>query len=236
MTSRDLRRIALVSALPLLGACFGYLTPSWTSPASEDPGLPLFVTRVPSATSDQVVLMVQADVRNTSDSMMNSEGPAAGYVYRVGETYLSPDHPLQAGDWRLAVGPSTLSADELPYRWGLGGPLAPGAARRIVGGLTLPATASEPHLTAALVRETERQNHIAWRWALMRAYGAQVAVVVDVADARSAPTPDASVVGSLRYRTQLQTLNATDGWLEVRLPSGLRGWLPSATVANLDGW
>lgn len=226
--------VAWVSAMPLLGACLGYLTASWAPPPSADPRIPLSVTRVPSASSAQLVLKVEADVRNTSDSVMLSQGPAAGYVYPIGDTYLSPELPYQAGTWRVAVGPSGLAPDDLPYRWGLGGALAPGEIRRIVGGIILPATAPEPHLTAALVRESARDNHLASRWALMRAYGAQVAIVVDVALVRSAPSPGATVVGRARYRTQLQTLDAVDGWLEVRLPSGIRGWLPSANVANLD--
>jgi Bacterial SH3 domain len=217
----------------LLAAAVGCSTPAPTTPAEVLPGSTAAspVELRPDPEPGRVTLAVT--VRNTSGQSLPTADPQPGYVYRAGQTYLSPDLAPRAGAWRVAVGPASLSADQLPYRWGLGGPLPPGASRLVTGSLILPAGAPPGRFVAVLLQDAPPVDHFGARWGLIddRATG-WVTVLVDEAEVRSAPSPSAAVVAQARYATRLAVVRRLDQWLQVRLPSGQEGWLPTACVAS----
>jgi len=78
-------------------------------------------------------LDVSITIRNTSDKPLQTMGPEPGFTYVQGQTYFTQQFASEAGKWRVALGTAGLDSTELPYRWGLGGDLAPGATTTVSG-------------------------------------------------------------------------------------------------------
>jgi hypothetical protein len=57
----------------------------------------------------------------------------AGFTYVQGQTYFTQQFASDPGKWRVAMGTAGLDATDLPYPWGLGGDLAPGASTTVTG-------------------------------------------------------------------------------------------------------
>jgi hypothetical protein len=110
-------------------------------------------------------------VKNTSDKALRTAGPAPGFTYEQNLSYLATTYqsattvcarcdiggPSTLGAWRVAVG-STASdgIDLLPYRWGFGSELAPGATTTIRGEIRITRYFEPTHFWLALVQEPNR--------------------------------------------------------------------------------
>ena len=171
-------------------------------------------------------LELKVGVRNTSAAPLLTQGPQPGYVYQPDQTYLLPELAPTGDVWRVAVGPAGQRPDDLPYRWGLGGTLAPGATTTVTGRVRLPPGLASTPLVADLVHEPTRLAHFGVRWGLIAATAElQATVVVDTAEVRSLPSSQASVVAQVGYGSRLPVTSRTPDWLAVSLPDGRRGWV-----------
>jgi uncharacterized protein (DUF362 family) len=82
------------------------------------------------------VLTVQFTLRNDSPQTIVTQEPAPGFIYDEGTSFVA-NYPAIAGMYRVGVDFDGRSGMDHPYRWGLGGPLAPGETRIINGGIRL---------------------------------------------------------------------------------------------------
>ncbi len=78
-------------------------------------------------------LKVQITVRNNGNQIIKTLGPDSGFIYNEGETSDSRGYPDQYGKFRVGIDFNGRTGKDHPYRWGLGGDLAPGQSRTIVG-------------------------------------------------------------------------------------------------------
>ena len=99
---------------------------------------------------------VKITVRNTSDKPMQTMGPQPGFTYVQGQTYFTQQYASEPGKWRVAIGTAGLDATELPYRWGLGGDLAPGATTTVSGQIKVTQDFKTTNFWAALVEEPSK--------------------------------------------------------------------------------
>jgi hypothetical protein len=108
-----------------------------------------------SPTNNKVgdTLDIKITVRNTSAKPLQTMGPEPGFTYVQGQTYVSQQFASEPGRWRVAIGSAGLDATELPYRWGLGGDLAPGASTTVTGHLKITQDFKTTNFWAALVNE-----------------------------------------------------------------------------------
>jgi hypothetical protein len=171
-------------------------------------------------------LTVRMTVRNTSDRLLESQGPDPGYTYEQGQTYLSQGFPGEPDKWRVALGSAGLDPIELPYRWGLGDNLQPGATTTITGLVRLAVDFRAINFWAAVIREPGNVIQNGVGMTLISAFPPNVAVVnVDVANARSGPTVDSTIVSQIPRGTQLPVLSQNGDWLQVRLPDQRDAWV-----------
>jgi hypothetical protein len=75
---------------------------------------------------------VDVTVRSNGNDLLPTQGPPPQTVYRQDETYTSLGFPEQRGATRIGLEVEGGSSDH-PYRWGLGGGLAPGDTRTVSG-------------------------------------------------------------------------------------------------------
>jgi len=84
-------------------------------------------------------LTVEATVRNVGTVPLRTQGPDPGHSYSSFESFsgiAQQQYIDRRGVWRLGVdwaGSPTATGSKYPYRWGLGGELAPGEESTIVG-------------------------------------------------------------------------------------------------------
>ena len=93
----------------------------------------------PTTLTSGGTLRVDFTVRNHGDNTVSTQGPDPGYVYQEGQSSDTIGHPDIPGRWRVAVeyGDRPETIKDHPYRWGLGGDLAPGEIRTVSGYITL---------------------------------------------------------------------------------------------------
>lgn len=91
-------------------------------------------------------------VLNASDKPLQTMGPAPGFTYIQGQSF-ARQFGSQPGKWRVAVGSNGLDATELPYRWGLGADLAPGATATVTGHIEITSGFRPTAFRAVLVYE-----------------------------------------------------------------------------------
>jgi hypothetical protein len=178
-------------------------------------------------------LRVKVTVKNTSDKPLQTQGPAPGYAYVQGQTYYSQQFPSEAGKWRVAVGSAGLDATELPFRWGLGGDLAPGASTTVEGEIKVIYDFKPTNFWAAVVEEPAKivQNGVGMT--MVTALPENVAVVaVDVANIRSGPSIASSVIDQMKYGTQLEILGQNADWFKVQLPDKRQGWVAAGWIVS----
>jgi Bacterial SH3 domain len=176
-------------------------------------------------------LAVKITVKNTSDKPLQTMGPPPGFTYVQGQTYYTQQFASEPGKWRVAIGSAGLDSTELPYRWGLGADLAPGASTTITGQIKLTADFKATNFWAAVVEEPAKivQNGVGMT--LITAMPENVAVVaVDAANARSGPSVASSVIDQIPYGTELQIVGQSADWFKVKLPDQREAWMAAGWI------
>lgn len=178
-------------------------------------------------------LTIKITVKNTSDKPLQTMGPAPGFTYVQGQTYYTQQFASQPGKWRVAIGSAGLDATELPYRWGLGADLAPGASTTVSGQIKLTADFQATNFWAGVVNEPSKivQNGVGMT--LVTAMPENVAVVaVDAANARSGPSIASSVVDQVPYGTELEIVGQSADWFKVKLPDQRVAWMAAGWIVS----
>src|SRR5207302_6280118 len=96
---------------------------------------------------------IKITVKNTSDKPLQTQGPQPNFTYVQGQTYFTQQFASEPGKWRVAIGSAGLDATELPYRWGLGGDLAPGASTTVSGSIKVTQDFQPTNFWAAVIEE-----------------------------------------------------------------------------------
>ncbi|MBI5301167.1 MAG: DUF362 domain-containing protein [Chloroflexi bacterium] len=122
------------------------------------------VAFTPTALLVGELLNVSVTVKNTSNTMLPTQGPDPGFEYDEGDSFISRGFSDTPGNFRIGIDFENRAGIDHPYRWGLGAPLAPGETRTITGAIRLKQTQSQNYW-AGLVQE-----RVAW-WQAKR--GAQ---------------------------------------------------------------
>jgi Flp pilus assembly protein CpaB len=174
---------------------------------------------------------VKITVKNTSDKPLQTMGPAPGFTYVQGQTYYTQQFASQPGKWRVAIGSAGLDSTELPYRWGLGADLAPGASTTVTGQIKLTGDFKATNFWAAVVEEPAKivQNGVGMT--LITAAPENVAVVaVDAANARSGPSIASSVIDQIPYGTEIEIIGQSADWFKVKLPDQRVAWMAAGWI------
>jgi pilus assembly protein CpaB len=178
-------------------------------------------------------LTVKITVKNTSDKPLQTMGPAPGFTYVQGQTYYSQQFAAQPGKFRVAVGTAGLDMTELPYRWGLGGDLAPGATTTVTGQIKLTSDFKPTNFWAAIVEEPARVVQTGVGMTLVTSMPENVAVVaVDAANARSGPSIASSVIDQIAYGTELEIVGQNADWFKVKLPDQRLAWVAAGWIVT----
>lgn len=178
-------------------------------------------------------LTVKITVRNTSDKPLQTQGPQPGFTYVQGQTYFSQQFASEPGKWRVAVGSAGLDATELPYRWGMGGDLAPGASTTVTGQIKVTQDFKGTNFWVAIVEEPAKVVQTGVGMTLVTSAAENLAVVaVDSANVRSGPSIASSVVAQIPYGTQLQITGNSADWFRVRLPDNREGWVAAGWIVT----
>ncbi|MBV9326749.1 MAG: Flp pilus assembly protein CpaB [Chloroflexi bacterium] len=174
---------------------------------------------------------VSVTVKNTSDKPLQTMGPAPGFTYVQGQTYYTQQFEGQPGTWRVAVGTAGLDSTQLPYRWGLGGDLAPGATTTVTGQIKVTSDFKATNFWAAVVQEPANVVQDGAGMTLVTSLPENMAVIaVDAANVRSGPSIASSVVGQLPYGTQVQIVGQSADWLKIKMPDQTEAWVAAGWI------
>jgi hypothetical protein len=136
---------------------------------------------------------IKITVENTSDKLLPTMGPEPGFTYVQGQTYFTQQFGSDPGKWRVAIGTAGLDSTELPYRWGLGGDLAPGATTTVTGHIKVTLDFKATNFWAALVTEPSAVVQTGVGMTLVTSLPENLAIVaVDAANVRSRPSNNAT--------------------------------------------
>src|SRR6202022_4336218 len=123
------------------------------------------------------------------------------------------------------LGSAGLDATEMPYRWGLGGDLAPGATTTVTGHVKVTQDFKTTNFWAALVNEPSTIVQTGVGMTLITSLPENLAIVaVDAANVRSGPSIASSVIDQVKYGTELQIVGQSADWLKINLPAHGEGW------------
>ncbi|MHB1005831.1 MAG: Flp pilus assembly protein CpaB [Chloroflexota bacterium] len=203
------------------------------TPVQPDAAVIAAVNITPATMRAGDTLKVEVTVKNTSNAVIQSQGPNPEFVYVQGQTFYSQNFPSQDGRYRVAIGFDGSASAPLPYRWGLGADLPPGATTTVVGYIKMTHDVKASNFWAALVKEPSSvvQNNVGTT--LVSVAPTNVAVIaVDVANVRSGPTIDASVIGKANYGTELPILGQEKDWYKVKLPDGKEGYVAAGWIVG----
>ena len=176
---------------------------------------------------------VSITVKNTSDKPLQTMGPEPGYTYVQGQTYFTQQFASDPGKWRVALGTAGLDTTDLPYRWGLGGDLAPGATTTVTGHIKVTQDFKATNFWAALVNEPSTVVQSGVGMTLVTSLPQNLAVVaVDAANVRSSPSIAASVLDQVKYGTELQIIGQSADWFKVKLPDQREGWVAAGWIVT----
>lgn len=203
------------------------------NPVQADAALITAVNITPSTAKAGDTLKVEITVKNTSNAPLKSQGPGPEFVYVQGQTFYSQNFPSQDGTYRVAIGFDGTQSAPLPYRWGLGADLPAGASTTVVGFIKLTHDIKPTNFWAALVREPSAivQNNVGTT--LVSVAPTNVAVIsVDVANVRSGPNIDSSVIAQIKYGTELPILGSDNDWYKVKLPDGREGYVAAGWIVG----
>ncbi|MBV9544387.1 MAG: Flp pilus assembly protein CpaB, partial [Chloroflexi bacterium] len=187
----------------------------------------------PSNTKVGDTIDVKITVKNTSDKTLQSEGPEPGFTYVQGQTYFTQQFASDPGKWRVGIGTASLDSTELPYRWGLGGDLAPGATTTVTGHIKVTQDFKATNFWAALVNEPSTVVQTGVGMTLVTSMPDNLAVVaVDAANVRSSPSIAASVIDQVKYGTELQIIGQSADWFKIKLPDSREGWVAAGWIVT----
>jgi Flp pilus assembly protein CpaB len=178
-------------------------------------------------------LDVSITVKNTSDKPLQTMGPQPGFTYVQGQTYYTQQYASDPGKWRVALGSAGLDSTDLPYRWGLGGDLAPGATTTVTGHVTITQDFKATNFWAALVNEPSTVVQSGVGMTLVTSLPQNLAIVaVDAANVRSSPSIAASVLDQVKYGTELQIIGQSADWFKVKMPDQREGWVAAGWIVT----
>jgi Flp pilus assembly protein CpaB len=187
----------------------------------------------PTNTKVGDTLDVKITVRNTSDKPLQTMGPEPGFTYVQGQTYFTQQYASDPGKWRVALATAGLDSTELPYRWGLGGDLAPGATTTVSGHIKITQDFKTTNFWAALVNEPSTIVQTGVGMTLVTSLPQNLAIVaVDAANVRSSPSISASVLDQVKYGTELQITGQSADWFKVKLPDQREGWVAAGWIVT----
>src|SRR5579859_79853 len=187
----------------------------------------------PTNTKVGDTLDISITVKNTSDKPLQTMGPEPGFTYVQGQTYFTQQFASDPGKWRVALGSAGLDATEMPYRWGLGGDLAPGATTTVTGHVKITQDFKTTNFWAALVNEPSTIVQTGVGMTLVTSLPQNLAIVaVDAANVRSSPSIAASVLDQVKYGTELQIVGQSADWFKVKLPDQREGWVAAGWIVT----
>src|SRR5207248_10625851 len=96
---------------------------------------------------------IKITIKSTSDKPLQTQGPQPTFTYVQGQTYFTQQFASEPGKSRVGVGSAGLDATELPYRWGFGGDLAPGATTTVTGSVKVTQDFKPTNFCAAIIEE-----------------------------------------------------------------------------------
>jgi len=176
---------------------------------------------------------VKITIKNTSDKPLQTQGPQPSFTYVQGQTYYTQQFASEPSKWRVAIGSAGLDSTELPYRWGFGGDLAPGATTTVTGSIKVTQDFKATNFWAAVVEEPAKivENNVGIT--LVTSLPENMAVVaVDAANIRSSPSIASSVVDQVKYGTQLEIIGQNADWFKIRLPDQREGWVAAGWIVT----
>jgi|GEM_PF-2555667 len=115
------------------------------------------VTLTPTTLEAGQALNVSVTVHNGTNATLATQAPAPHFVYNEGETFLTRGYAEVHDAYRVGIDFEGRVGIDHPYRWGLGGALAPNETRVITGQIRLNTLAAKNYW-AGLVQEK-----IAWK-------------------------------------------------------------------------
>jgi hypothetical protein len=187
----------------------------------------------PTNTKVGDTLHIKVTVKNTSDKPLQTMGPQPGFAYVQGQTYFTQQFASQPGKWRVGIGSAGLDATELPYRWGLGGDLAPGASTTVTGEIKVTQDFKTTNFWAALIEEPSKVVQTGVGMTLITALPENLAIVaVDAANVRSGPSIASSVLDQVKYGTELRIIGQSADWFKVKLPDQREGWVAAGWIVT----
>jgi Flp pilus assembly protein CpaB len=187
----------------------------------------------PTNTKVGDTLDVKITVKNTSDKPLQTMGPEPGFTYVQGQTYFTQQFASDPGKWRVAIGTAGLDSTEMPYRWGLGGDLAPGASTTVTGHIKITQDFKTTNFWAALVNEPSTIAQTGVGMTLVTSLAQNLAIVaVDAANVRSSPSIAAAVIDQVKYGTELQIVGQSADWFKVKLPDQREGWVAAGWIVT----
>jgi Flp pilus assembly protein CpaB len=187
----------------------------------------------PTNTKVGDTLDVKITIKNTSDKPLQSMGPEPGYTYVQGQTYFTQQFASDPGKWRVALGSAGLDTTEMPYRWGLGGDLAPGASTTVTGHVKITQDFKTTNFWAALVNEPSTIIQTGVGMTLVTSLPENLAIVaVDAANVRSGPSIASSVIDQVKYGTELQIIGQSADWFKIKLPDQREGWVAAGWIVT----
>ena len=176
-------------------------------------------------------LTVTITVKNTSTEVIHTQGPDPKFTYVQGQTFFSQNFASQAGKLRVGVSFDGHPSIDFPYRWGLGGDLAPGASTTVVGYIKLTYDMKPTNFWAGLIEEPATILQDNEGTTLISVLPDNVAVVsVDAANVRSGPDLASSVIGQLGYGTEVPILGQEKDWFKVKMPDGRQGFVAAGWI------
>jgi hypothetical protein len=93
------------------------------------------VTFTPTDMTEPGLMNVSITVENSSNSILETQGPNPGFVYDEGDTFYSRGYPDVARAFRVGIDFDNWTGVDHPFRWGLGAPMQPGETRTITGAI-----------------------------------------------------------------------------------------------------
>jgi len=115
------------------------------------------VMLTPTTLETHQTLNVSITVKNGTNSVINTQAPAPGFMYNQGESFITRGYGEVNGAYRVGIDFDGRTGIDHPYRWGFGSPLAPNETRVLNGQIRL-TDATTRNYWAGLVQE-----QIAWR-------------------------------------------------------------------------
>jgi len=176
---------------------------------------------------------VKITIKNTSDKPLQTQGPQPTFTYVQGQTYFTQQFASQPGKWRVGIGSAGLDATELPYRWGFGGDLAPGASTTVTGSIKVTQDFKPTNFWAAIIEEPAKIVQNGTGITLVTSMPENIAVVaVDAANVRSSPSIASSVIDLVKYGTELEIIGQSADWFKIRLPDKREGWVAAGWIVT----